>query len=166
MKKLAFFTLICFLSLSCAGIAKSPDYSMSGPMGEPLSIPGGKWWRMPRVAKELTLTGEEQERLDSLFMENRLQMIDLKSALEKEKLELEAILDKKNFDESACMSHFNRLQEARQGLVTERFKFLVEVRKLLGNDRFQKLKVKFHERRMLMMKGKQGKKRLMKKTAE
>jgi Spy/CpxP family protein refolding chaperone len=147
MKRLICFIVIGFFTMSGLCFAQH-YYSMAGSEMGSLAIPGGKWWRMSKIAKDLELTSEEQTKLDVLFMENRRQMIDLKAGAEKAKLELEEVLDKKDFDESVCMERFTEFQDADKKLAAERFKFLVEVRKLLGTERFQKIKTQFHKRRM------------------
>ncbi len=152
MKKVTIFALIYLFAVSGIGLAKGP-----GGMGE-LEIPHGKWWRMPEVAKKLDLTSKEQQKLNDLFVQSRRQLIDLKSNVEKEKLELEMILDQQNFDESACMDQFKKFEHARANLANERFRFLVEVRKLLGLDRYRQLKTEFRHRRMHRMKGQQERK--------
>jgi Spy/CpxP family protein refolding chaperone len=149
MKKVTIFTLICLLAASGIGLARGPR-GMGG-----LKMPHGKWWRMPEVAKKLELTSEEQQKFDDLFVQSRRRMIDLKSNVQKEGLELEMILDQQNFDESACMDRFKKFQDARTNLTNERFRFLVEVRKLLGLDRYRQLKTEFRDRRMHRMKGQQ-----------
>jgi hypothetical protein len=45
------------------------------------------------------------------------------------------------------MAAFKKLKDAGTMLATERFGFLMEVRKLLGADRFLKLKTKFQMHR-------------------
>jgi len=110
---------------------------------------------MPQVAKKLELTSKKQQKFDDLFVQSRRRMIDLKSNVEKEKLELEMILDQQDFDESACMDRFKKFQDARTKLANERFRFLIEVRKLLGLDRYRQLKTEFRDRRVHRMKGQQ-----------
>lgn len=80
-------------------------------------------------------------------------MINLKRAVEKKTLELEANLDHQNFDGSFCMDRFRRFQDARTNLVNERFKFLIKARKLLRADRYRQLKTEFPHRRVHGMKG-------------
>ena len=156
MKKVMFFTLIGLLAASGIGLARGP-----GDMGR-LKMPHGKWWRMPEVAKKLALTSEEQQKFDDLFVQSRRRMIDLKSNVEKEQLELGMILDQQDFNESACMDRFKKFEDARTNLANERFRFLVEVRKLLGLDRYRKLKTEFRDHRVHRMKGLQERKRPIK----
>jgi Spy/CpxP family protein refolding chaperone len=89
-----------------------------------------------------------------MYLQHRRQMIDLHSQIQKERLELEYLLDSSTFDAAACMERFKKLQAAHSNLATERFKFLVQVRELLGLERFQQLKAEFRQHRM---KGRPGK---------
>jgi Spy/CpxP family protein refolding chaperone len=150
MKRVTILTLICFFAVSGIGLAKGPCG-----MGE-LKLPHGKWWQLPEVAEKLDLTSEEQQKLDDLLVQNQRQLIDLKTNVQKDRLELEVILDQQNFDESVCMDRFKKFQYARTNLSNERFKFLVEVRKLLGRNRYRQLKTEFHDRRMHRMKEHHG----------
>ena len=155
MKRTILFAVAVFFVISGTGFARNPK-----PEGMILS--GGKWWRMPKIATELDLKSEEQSKLDELYLESKKQLIDLKGNVEKEQLELEQILGKKDFDEAACMTQFKKLTNARTGLSTERFKYLIDIRKLLGFDRYQKLVEKFREQRMNRMRRSNGQKRPMK----
>jgi Spy/CpxP family protein refolding chaperone len=105
--------------------------------------PPGRWWHMPKVGVNLTIA--EQKYLDDLFAQNRLRLIDLEAAFEKERFGLENVMDKEPLNEAAVMAQFRRMEQARTEMGAERFKFLVQVRKLLGYDRYQKLKAMFHE---------------------
>jgi len=109
------------------------------------NIPPGKWWQMPGVAEKLELSSEQKNALDTLFMQSRRNLIDLKGVLEKERFELENLIEKQHLDEAAVMEQFKRLQNARSDLSIERFRFLVKVRKILGFNRYQRLKMMFQE---------------------
>jgi Spy/CpxP family protein refolding chaperone len=152
MKKVIIFTLIYFFTVSDISFGQGPNS-----MGK-MKLPMGKWWLRAEVAEKLNLTSEEQQRLDNMFVQSRRKMIDLRSNVQKEKLELDVILNKKDFDENACMNRFKKFQDARTTLANEQFKFLIETRKLLGIERFQQLETEFRDRRMHPMKGRQGQK--------
>jgi Spy/CpxP family protein refolding chaperone len=115
---------------------------------EGMGVPHGKWWKMPQMAERLNLTENEKEKLDLMFLEHRRQMVDLRSAKQKERLELEHLLDSPSLDSAACMRRFMNVQEAQKALALERFKFLLSVRETLGLDRFQQLKSQVREHRM------------------
>jgi len=156
MKKLLILTIACLLTLS-------DNIALAGTDSEDTNIPAGKWWQLPKIAEELGLNNEDQKRLDDLFVENRRKMIDLKGNISKEKFEMEQLLEKASINEPECMDRFKKLQDARTNLATERFKFLVETRKILGFDRYQKLKAKFQERQINLMRGRQDFKDSLKK---
>ena len=102
--------------------------------------PFGKWWNDPRMSKQINLTDEEKNKLDKQYVESRRRMIDLKSKVERERFELETLLESKEMDEDAAKAQFEKLDKARSDLAAERFKFLMESRKILGNKRFQYVK--------------------------
>lgn len=114
------------------------------------AVPRGKWWKMPRLAEELNLTDEEKNQLDDLFLDYRRRLIDLKSPMERGWLELDNILEKEDLDEAAAMEEFEKVKVARSNLATERFRFLLDVRRILGSDRYQRLKALFREIRKEM----------------
>ena len=103
--------------------------------------PAGRWWRLPQVAAQLNLSEQEKQQLDSLYLENRKKLIDLKSSLERERLVLEDIMDNEPLNEQQAFEQFRKLNKVRSILVEERFRYFLEVRKIIGSDRFQKLKL-------------------------
>ena len=137
MKKISLLTLICFVALSGYCLAK--DHK-TGACHETGAIPDGTWWKTPEVAKDLNLTAEEQKQLDDLYSENRLKMADLHSQVKKEKNELEMLFNAEPLNGTDCLNQFKKLQNARGHKAAERFSFIVAVRKLMGKDRFQRLK--------------------------
>jgi len=143
MRRVVFYALICFFMLSGISMARDKGYSRDGID----DLPRGKWWRMPEVANELKISPDEQAKLDDLFFKHQNQMIDHKSALKKEQIALEWFIEKETLDESACKDQFQKVLEARNTLSTERYNFLIEVRKLLGYERFLQLKPKSYELR-------------------
>ena len=162
MKKVTVSTLVIIFVLF--GIFSAADARLGGEDKSAgkgsISLPPGKWWKMPQVAEKLSLTKQEQGKMDIMYLEHRRQMIDLRSQVQKERLEMEQLLDSETLNAPACMEHFKKLQEAQNKVSTERFKLLVQVRELLGLDRFQKLKDEFQHSRMKRghgMQEKQGK---------
>ena len=143
MRRVVFYTLICFFVLSGISMARDKGYSRDGID----DLPRGKWWRMPEVASELKISSDEKAQLDDLYYKHQNQMIDHKSELKKEQITLEWFIEKEILDESACKDQFQKVLEARNKLSTERYNFLMEVRKLLGYARFLQLKPKSYELR-------------------
>jgi Spy/CpxP family protein refolding chaperone len=109
-------------------------------------VPSGTWWRDPGIAGELQLTPDDVQRLDGLYTKSRRRLIDLKNDVEKEQFEYQNLLEKKNLDEKAVNRQFEKLEKARTRLSEERSRFMVEVRKILGYERFQRLKAIYRSR--------------------
>ncbi len=104
------------------------------------SEPSGKWWHDPAIRAELKLTDSEIKQLDRLFKKSRRRLIDLKTTVEKAQFEYQNLMEAEPLDEAAVNRQFGKLEKARSQLAAERSRFLVEVRKILGHSRFQRLK--------------------------
>ena len=130
-------------------------------------VPPGRWWHLPGIVSKIGITDMEGRQLDSMFVQNRLRLIDLKSGVEKEQFELQNLLDAAHLDEKAAQDQFSKLQTARSKLNAERFSFLLEVRKLLGRDRFQQLEGLMKDfRKNATRKFRQGQRPLQNKESE
>jgi Spy/CpxP family protein refolding chaperone len=101
--------------------------------------PPGRWWQIPALAEKLDLSAQERQSLESLFTERRKVLFAMRSEVEKQRFELENILEARNLDQRAAFDQFRKLDEKRQKMALERFKYLLEVRKVLGSDRYIKL---------------------------
>lgn len=122
-------------------------------------MPLGKWWQDPAGVQNLNLTQEEVDTLDTAFNTRARKFMELKHAIELEQFELNGLMEVKTLDEPALMAQFNKLESARANLSRERFQYFVQIRKILGPDRFQKIK-RFRQRMMQQQKNgamKQGK---------
>ncbi len=150
MKKATLLTLVFVFALSGIGMARDAGFGSkgSGHGKGNMGIPHGKWWKVPNVADKLALTLQEKEKLNTMHLQHRRKIIDLRSKVAKERLELEEILDSNAFTTSTSMDRFKKLQDAHAILAIERFRFLAQVRELLGLERFQELKFEVKKRRM------------------
>jgi len=102
-------------------------------------LPGGRWWKDPKVIQRLGLSGQEINRLENAYEESRRRLIQSKGDVESERFELETLFGKNNFNENSARQQFERLEQKRGALSQSRFQFVLEVRKILGPERFQKL---------------------------
>ena len=142
MKKVTLLVLVFMFVLSGISMARDPGPGWGGE-GYEKGASGmirWKWWKMPQIADKLALSKEDKGKLDAMYLKHRHQMIDLRSQVAKERLELERLLDSSTLNPEACMDRFKKLQEAHNNLAIERFKVLVQVRELLGVERFLQLK--------------------------
>lgn len=103
------------------------------------NAPGGKWWHDSLTSKKLNLNEKEIQKLDAIFTESMRRMIDLKSAVEKERFELRNLLENNIGNDAAIREQFKNLEKARSTIAFERLQFLIKVREILGIKRFREL---------------------------
>lgn len=103
-------------------------------------IPPGRWWRIPYFSDQLGLNDQQKDELDKLFDHNRDRLAELKNQMEQEKRELTIMIEQEHLNESAAVGQMKKLESTRTVLSATRFSYSLEVRKLLGHDRFQQLK--------------------------
>jgi hypothetical protein len=103
----------------------------------------GKWWHNPVITKRVNLERQERKLLDEKFLETQRRLIALKNGVEREQLELENLIENETLNEDAIMAQFRKLEKAREDLSSERFRFLLEVRRIMGLQRFQTIKMAF-----------------------
>jgi len=53
----------------------------------------GTWWREASWIQALALTADQRKKMDDAFLQNRIRLIDLTAALEKEELLLEPLVE-------------------------------------------------------------------------
>ncbi len=105
--------------------------------------PPAKWWLMPRVVRELGITAQEQSRLDELFLQMRTRRIQLRSQKDQARLMIDSYLERQPLDQEALEKEFQKLARAQADISLAQSRFLLEVRKLLGPDRFRRLRALF-----------------------
>lgn len=103
-------------------------------------IPPGRWWRIPYFSDQLGITDQQKDELDKLFDHNRDRLAELKKQMEAEKNELATMIEQEHLNETAAVGQMKKLESTRTVLSATRFSYSLEVRKLLGHDRFQQLK--------------------------
>ncbi|MGA2026192.1 MAG: hypothetical protein ABSH17_03865 [Syntrophobacteraceae bacterium] len=103
-------------------------------------IPPGRWWHLPYFADQLNITDKEKDELDKLFDFNRNRLAELKTQMEEEKSELLKAVDQEHLNETSAITKMTKLENTRTVLAATRFSYSLEVRKLLGYERYQRMK--------------------------
>ena len=103
-------------------------------------IPPGRWWHIPYFAEQLNITDQQKDELDRLFDYNRRRLAELKKQVEDQKTDLLKAIDEEHLNENSAMAQMKTLESTRTLLAATHFSYSLEVRKLLGHERFQKLK--------------------------
>lgn len=111
-----------------------------GPMGGPFHFgPGGMWWKNPMVVQRLSLTPEQVKRMDDIFQQSRLQLIDLKANVEKQEVLLEPMISANPIDTAKAQAQIDKIADARADLEKANAKMLLGIRGVLTADQWTKL---------------------------
>jgi len=109
-------------------------------MGMPMDgMPPGKWWKNAEIVQQLQLSDEQLQRLEKIFQDHRLRLIDLHASLEKEEAMLEPLTEADNPDESQVDSQIDKVAMARAELEKANTRMLLDLRKALTADQWKKL---------------------------
>lgn len=107
-------------------------------------MPEGKWWKRPRIAAEIDLSPEQEERIENIFSKARPRLIDLKANLEKRQGELEDMLSETNADRAKVAARIEAVEDARAELQKARILMLLDIKQVLRPEQWEKL-VRMHQ---------------------
>jgi Spy/CpxP family protein refolding chaperone len=98
------------------------------------------WWRNPRVVERLTLTPDQVKRMDGIFQESRLHLIDLRANVEKQEVMLEPLLSANPLDTAKAQAQIDKVADARADLEKANAKMLLGIRAVLTPDQWTRLR--------------------------
>lgn len=101
--------------------------------------PPGRWWHNPDLAQKLGLTSDQQKKMDDVFQDSRLKLIDLNASLQKEEAILEPLIGADQPDESKILPQIDRVAQARAELEKANARMLLGIRRILTQDQWKKL---------------------------
>jgi Spy/CpxP family protein refolding chaperone len=162
------FVLYATLSGACVVAAQQPD---SGPppmagqhiekmdqgrggWGEGMHSgvrlgPPGMWWHNPDLIQKLTLTPDQQKRMDDILQQSRLQLIDLRANVEKQELLMEPMLAANPPDTNKVLAQIDHTAQARAELEKANAKMLLSIRNVLTPDQWTKLQTEERDNRRM-----------------
>lgn len=103
----------------------------------------GRWWDRPEVAQKIGLTKTQQKRMDGIFLKHRLQLVDLHAALQKDEITMHSMMHPDQMteaDENRILSQIDTIAQARANLEKANARMLFELRTVLTQDQWTKLK--------------------------
>jgi len=106
----------------------------------------GMWWKNPEVVAKLAITPEQQKKMEDLFTQSRMQLIDLHATLEKEQLVLEPLMNANPVDQAKASAEIDKIAETRAALEKTDAKMLLSIRSVLTPDQWTKLQAEHRER--------------------
>jgi protein CpxP len=106
------------------------------------TLPGGasgRWWNNPQMARRLDLTPDQQKKMDDVFQQSRLKLIDLTAALDKEEAILEPLVEADQPDAPKIRVQIDRIAQARADLEKANANMLLGIRLILTPDQWKGL---------------------------
>lgn len=98
-----------------------------------------RFWRNTSTAQSLGLTTEQQQKMDDIFQQHRLRLIDLNAALEKEEVTLEPLVADDTLDDAKITAQIDRVAQARAELEKANGRMLLGIRKVLTPEQWRRL---------------------------
>jgi Spy/CpxP family protein refolding chaperone/ribosome assembly protein YihI (activator of Der GTPase) len=105
-----------------------------------LGGPGGKWWTRPEMAQKLGLTTDQIKKMDDIFQQHRLKLIDLDAAVRKEEVIMEPLISAEQPDDAKIVAQIDKVAQARAELEKANARMLLGIRRLLILEQWNKLK--------------------------
>lgn len=121
-----------------------------------MPAPPGRWWNNPEMAQKLALNSDQQKKMDDIFQQNRLKLIDLNATLQKEEVTLEPLVSADSPDETRILAQIDKVAQARAELEKANARFLLGIRRVLTPDQWKKLQTEMPQPtggRMMMRPG-------------
>lgn len=115
-------------------------HGLEGPGFPGGGMPMGTWWRNQDTITRIGLTPDQQKRIDDLFLQSRVQLIDLHASLEKQQLLLEPLLNANPVDQPKALSQISKIADTRAELEKTNAKMLLSIRAVLTADQWTKLR--------------------------
>jgi hypothetical protein len=103
-------------------------------------LPAGKWWRRPEIIRQLGLAEDQQTRLDTVFRSAANDLIDLKAEVDKRTIELRGDLDQSQLNRASIQKVAERLNDARSRLFSRELSMLVDMRGVLTDDQWNRMR--------------------------
>ena len=102
--------------------------------------PHGKWWDNPQMAEQLGLSADQKKKMDDIFQQNRLKLVDLHATVQKAELTMEPLVAADQPDVARIEKQIDNVAQARAELEKANARMLLGIRGVLTPEQFQKLK--------------------------
>jgi len=103
------------------------------------SLPPGTWWRNPEMVQKLGLNSDQQKKIEDIFQQHRLKLVDLDATLSKEEITLEPLMAADSPDETKTLAQIDKVAQARAELEKANARLLFGIRRVLTPEQWKKL---------------------------
>lgn len=130
--------------------AEGPSTQMAPPMarrtgvrgpGTIVRVPGpGKWWKDSALMRKIGVSDDQVQRIEKIFQNHRLDLIDLHAALERQEAILEPLVEADQPEEAQVIAQIDKVAQARASLEKSNAQMLLAIRRVLTVDQWKKLR--------------------------
>jgi len=111
----------------------------NGPFTRRVTGPG-KWWKDSELMQKIGVSDEQVQKIEKIFQGHRLDLIDLRAALEKQEAILEPLIEADQPDEAQVVAQIDKVAQARANLEKSNAQMLLAVRRVLTVEQWKKLR--------------------------
>jgi len=94
-------------------------------------LPPGRWWKDAEIVKTIGLGDSQVQKIEQIFQDSRMKLVDVHADLQKEEIKLEPLLEADNPNESAVLSAIDRITAARSSLEKANAQMAFAIRRVL-----------------------------------
>ncbi len=103
-------------------------------------MPPGRWWKDAEVAKTIGLNDGQVQKIEQIFQDSRMKLVDIHANLQKEEIKLEPLLEADSPDESAVLGAIDRITTARASLEKANAQMAFAIRRVLTPEQWKTLR--------------------------
>jgi protein CpxP len=107
----------------------------------------GKWWDDSQTAQKVGLSADQQKKMDDIFQQNRLKLIDLNASLQKQETVMQPLMEAEQPDEGKILAQIDAIASARAELEKANARMLLGIRQVMTPDQWTKLKALREEKK-------------------
>ena len=110
----------------------------------------GKWWKRPRIAKQLDLSADQVAQLEKIFAGSKPKLIDLRAEFEKKQFDYDQSMQSDDVDRKQLEAKIEAREQARAALQKELALMELDMKKVLNPEQREKL-VQMREKARVMV---------------
>jgi Spy/CpxP family protein refolding chaperone len=99
----------------------------------------GKWWKRPRIARELQLSPDQTAELEKIFARSKPKLIDLRADFEKKQFDYDQAMQSDDVDRKALEAKIEAREQARTALQKELALMELDMKQALKPEQREKL---------------------------
>lgn len=103
-------------------------------------VPPGRWWKNAEIVKTIGLSDGQVQKIETVFQDSRMKLVDIHATLQKEEIKLEPLLEAENPDEGAVLGAIDRIASARTSLEKANAQMAFGIRRVLTPEQWKKLR--------------------------